>query len=263
MNFESAEKPYVVFTCTFYKSVDDKRCQCCLDFLRSAAVSGVWVNVVDSSPDTSGVREAMQQAGGPTVVVSKQIAQGKKGAALRESAEVAAGLPGVTEETYLCWQEPEKIDMIHHWKSIFTQSRGDVIVPYRDTALFLDTYPIEQYHSESYANLWLDCCAKTLGPKEGSIALPLDWHFGPFCLRRKHLHFWLSYKGEIWDAQVVPIVHAVRRGLSVCSVKVPFRAPAIMKEEEESNLEFVEKRIMQINFLDPKVKAAWTDEMLL
>ena len=63
----------------YVKSVEDRRCQCCLEFLRLAEKNGVWVNVVDSSPDNSGVREAMQQAGGPTVVVSKQKAQGKKG----------------------------------------------------------------------------------------------------------------------------------------------------------------------------------------
>ena len=34
-----------------------------------------------------------------------------------------------------------------------------------------------------------------------------------------------------------------------------------MKEEEEGNLAFVEKRLMQINFLDPKVIAAWTEDV--
>ena len=43
-------------------------------------------------------------------------------------------------------------------------------------------------------------------------------------------------------------------------LEVPFEAPRAMKEEEEGDLAFIEKRLMQINFLDPKVIAAWTED---
>lgn len=152
--------------------------------------------------------------------------------------------------------------MVMYWADTVSKAKdADIIVPFRDQELFQKTYPIEQYHSESYANLLLDCAAKALAPKEAAISLPLDWHFGPFCFLEKHLDNWTSHTGDMWDAQVCPIVYSVRKGLRVRTVPVPFVAPTIMKEMEEGNLEFVEKRLMQINFLDPKVKAAWTDEL--
>jgi hypothetical protein len=277
MEDASAAKAVVLFTCTFYKTVDDTRCACCLDFFRTAKASGVFVVVVDASPDDSGVREAMAKAGEGMILVAKQQAQGKKGAALREAASIAAKLQGVDpESTWLCWQEPEKSDMARHWVGALSQAAAtdDIVVPYRDRGLFESTYPCEQFHSESYGNMWLDCAAKELSSEitptyrglftsssSSTMDLPLDWHFGPFALRAKHVAIWTAYTGELWDAQTVPIVYAARQGLTVRSITVEFEAPAVMKEEEEGNLAFVEKRIMQLNYMDPKIKSAWTEEM--
>jgi len=58
---------------------------------------------------------------------------------------------------------------------------------------------------------------------------------------------------------VVPLVHAVRKGLRLASVAVAFEAPAAMKAQEEGDVGFIEKRLAQLNSLDPLVKAAWTD----
>ena len=137
-----SSKRIVVFTCTFFKSVDDVRCGCCLTFLRLARENGLWVVVVDASPDSSGVREAFAEAGGDRVVVAKQTAKGKKGAALREAASLAAGLDGVDPATtWLCWQEPEKADMARHWSSLLPSGTAvDVVVPARDTRLFKVRY---------------------------------------------------------------------------------------------------------------------------
>jgi len=109
--------------------------------------------------------------------------------------------------------------------------------------------------SESYANLYMCLAAKKLGSFETSP--PTDWHFGPFAFRAQHVEFWLNETGELWDAQCVPIVIAVKAGLHVTSVEVDFVAPPEMKDEEEGDLDFVEKRLMQINYLDPRIKAAW------
>ena len=76
---------------------------------------------------------------------------------------------------------------------------------------------------------------------------------------------WPAEEGE-WNraatpaaAQVVPLVHAVRKGLRLASVAVAFEAPAAMKAQEEGDVGFIEKRLAQLNSLDPLVKAAWTD----
>jgi hypothetical protein len=55
----------------------------------------------------------------------------------------------------------------------------------------------------------------------------------------------------------VPIVHGLQEGLCVRSVEVVFHTPLTMKEEEEDNLGYIEKRLFQINYLDPRVKRAW------
>ena len=125
-------------------------------------------------------------------------------------------------------------------------------MPAREPKLFAATYPVEQYHSESFANAYLDLAAKKFAGRE----TPLDWHFGPFALRRRHAAVWLAHAGDLWDAQVVPVADALRAGLRVGGAEVPFAAPAAMKAEEEGSLAFIRKRLDQINFLDPKVMAA-------
>ena len=131
------------------------------------ASRGVRVVVVDASPDPA-IRAAMSDAGAHAV--REQTAKGRKGAALREALGLAAGIadaraPGDERAggVLLCWQEPEKADMPRHWPAVLRaadRARADVIVPARARALFRRTYPLEQFHSESYANLYLDCAAR-------------------------------------------------------------------------------------------------------
>ncbi|KAJ1455963.1 hypothetical protein M885DRAFT_518864 [Pelagophyceae sp. CCMP2097] len=237
----------VVFTCTYYATLDDVRLKCCLDFLSQAKAAGLRVVVVDASP-VEAVRAAMRSAGAH--LVTKQQAVGKKGAALREALALARDVGGA-DDCFLCWQEPEKADMARHWAAVVSAA-ADVLVPMRNDELFRETYPVEQYHSESYANHYISLVAKAHG-----FFVPLDWHFGPFAFRSEHAHFWLDHAGELWDAQLVPIISAIHRGLNVVSVPVHFSAPAVMKLEEEGSLVFVEKRLMQINYLAPKMVQAW------
>jgi len=228
------------------------RFECCLEFLRKAAEVGIQVVVVDGSPIES-IREKMRATGAH---VFSQKNQGKKGVALREALAEAVEIAG-DDDAWLCWQEAEKVDMVQHWSRVVELSgTAQLAVPFRDPDLFKETYPIEQFHSESYANLYLDCAAATFA----NFNTKLDWHFGPFALKSRHAHFWLKHTGELWDAQVVPIVHAIRAQLPVASVQVLFRAPDSMKQQEEANFTFVEKRLLQINFLDPKVIAALKGE---
>lgn len=242
----------VVFTCTYYASTTDVRFACCLALLEEAATQKTRIIVLDGSPSEE-VRQRMRQCGSSEVVrVHKQQAKGKKGAALREALAIARDV-AASQDAWLCWQEPEKVDMMRHWPMVATSvCQADIAVPQRDETLFRETYPIEQFHSESFANLYVASAAQTFA----GFADYLDWHFGPFALRAKHADLWLSHDGELWDAQVIPIIHAIHAGLVVKGVSVPFRAPAVMKQQEERNFAFVEKRLMQINFLDPKLVTA-------
>lgn len=258
--------PFVIFTCTFYSSTDDIRFQCCLAFLQACNTHHVPTVVVDASPDAF-LRQAMQEAGGQFVQIFPQKAEGKKGAALREAVSHASNLRGVTEDTFLCWQESEKEEMVGLWKSVFDSDivnkstiYPDIVVPYRERTSFQKSYPIEQYHSEQYANMYMDCVAKKYGQSlltSNRLQLPVDWHFGPLAFRANHVHLWTSNEGELWDAQMVPVVQGLNRGLCLRSVEVVFHTPLLMKKEEEGDLEYIEKRLFQINYLVPRVKRAW------
>ena len=272
--------PLVVFTCTYYPSTSDLRYKQCLETLEAAQKHELCIVVVDGSPDAVHKELRRTYGGKDDIVVVKQTYQGGKGAALREAANVAAeggqGTFEVGSDTLLCWQEPEKTDQISHWRKVLDAmtAADDVVVPRRTTQLFMESYPIEQYHSETYGNLYLDICMKdVINRSEGNtMILPvadaptprgvslIDWHFGPFGFLAKHVKLWSTYKGNSYDAQLIPIVHGIRRGLRVVSVDVDFVLDERMREQEENNLDFIEKRLNQLNDLDPKVKASWTDD---
>ena len=71
-----------------------------------------------------------------------------------------------------------------------------------------------------------------------------DWHFGPFAFQAKQVELWTKYSdGDMYDAQLVPIVHAFRKGLKVCSVFCNYQHPKEMKDEEQGNV--VATRVLQ------------------
>jgi len=267
----------VIFTVTWYDSTEDLRMQLCLETVAKCQTFSIPIVVVDGSPSDE-VHSALQSSG---AIVYRQTFEGKKGAALREAALKAHGLPGVVDSTKLCWMEAEKTDMVRNWSALHeSENNGDysdhddIIMPWRNQILFRSMYPIEQYHSEMYGNYYLDNVAKEEMKKmkleypeiEGHGFRPrkyphLDWHFGPFAFQAKHIKLWTEYKGgDSYDAQLVPIVHAMRKGHRVSSREINYRAPPEMQKQEEENSAFIEKRLAQLNDLDPKVKKAWTEE---
>ena len=130
-------------------------------------------------------------------------------------------------------------------------SGADVCVPRREDSLFRSSYPIEQYHSERFANLYLDSLGNEVGLP------PLDWTFGPVAFRSSAAHHWLNFTGEVWDAQIVPYVRAFRwHGASVEELQVSYAHPPLMKREEEWVPAWSEKRLHQLNFLFKHVAGA-------
>eukprot|EP00751_Fragilariopsis_kerguelensis_P001817 CAMPEP_0170822136 /NCGR_PEP_ID=MMETSP0733-20121128/43553_1 /TAXON_ID=186038 /ORGANISM="Fragilariopsis kerguelensis, Strain L26-C5" /LENGTH=394 /DNA_ID=CAMNT_0011184185 /DNA_START=1 /DNA_END=1186 /DNA_ORIENTATION=- len=184
-----------------------------------------------------------------------------------------------TIEPIIGFQELEKVDMIQHWDSIArnfvstttsidppagsassiittsttTAAVADIVVPRRNDTLFQEFYPQEQYHTEQFANLFLNSLAK-----EMRIGFPtsLDWTHGPVAFKASLAPHWLDYKGELWDAQLVPIINAFfsqDHGAQILSYEVLYRHPKSMKQQEEGSLLFNEKRLYQLNFLSKTV----------
>jgi hypothetical protein len=178
----------VIISPSFYPSVDDVRCQLGLQAVRKAKSLGIPILLVDASP--APVRAALEEAG---AVVRPQTRAGKKGAALRECVESALEQFQLTPDGVICYQELEKVEMIPLQAEVaafMMRSGTDVCVPKREDGLFRATYPVEQYHSEHFANLHLDALGRPVG-------LPaLDWTFGPVAFRASMARHWLQCRQQ-------------------------------------------------------------------
>ena len=237
---QEEEVPVILVSPTFYPSVQDTRCQLGLQACRNAKQLGLPLLLVDASPPD--VRAALEEAG---AIVRPQTRPGKKGAALREAIELAADqLP---PDGVICFGELEKVEMPRFWRQVAAHmhaEKADVCVPRREDAAFRRSYPIEQYHSEHFANAYLD----SLGRGKGLP--PLDWTFGPVALRASAAPSWLANEGELWDAQIVPFVHAARwQGARITTLAVSYEHPTKMKSDEEGKPRWSEKRLDQLSFL--------------
>ena len=268
----------IVVVPTYYADLNDIRYQLALDCCTEIQRHGLEMIVVDASPQNERIQQEMTQKGlnveEPTrksrVQVVRQTELGRKGAALRQGIALAlkqAQDRNETHETIIAFQEPEKSDMIRFWKPVvqhMLHEHADVIVPTRSNESFLSTYPIEQYHSETFANLHLN----TLG-QQSNTPLPkhpfpsnLDWTMGPVAIRADTMaaHY-LSYMGDSYDMQLVPLVRAHRwhKAKIVASMPIDYQHPAEMKRQEEGVPTWNEKRLLQLNFLFQHVGNAWEE----
>ena len=255
----------VAVTVTYYPDIHDVRFQLALELCRLAARHKITLIIVDDSPDAT-VRENFQRGSDGYVHVFRQDRDqyAGKGGALRQAIKMAksrldednnfaheAGASSVN--TAICFTEPEKVDLMNHIHAIvmpILAGTSDVTVPSRNDELFRETYPKEQYHSESFGNMHFDLLAKRFEGFRRDGARKLDWLFGPFALNSRLADSWLSYDGNSWDAQMVPYVRGVRtRNWRITTVPVNFRHPRAMKEQEEGDPVWTTKRLKQLNIL--------------
>ena len=256
MTATAVETPFrlMVVVPTRYESTDDLRFSLALECCREAVKHQIPLVIVDNSPDEK-VRHAFSQAGigsenddGSSCVTVIHWTRGRKGAALREGIRYASEqLKLGDSEGFIAFQEPEKVDMMRNWKAIVNhmlQSNLDICVPRRKDETFQRTYPIEQYHSENFANLHLNAVANQVGFPN------IDWTMGPIILHSKWAQTWQEFDGEMWDAQMIPMIRAHHQnGATVGFYEVDFHHPASMKQQEEGVPEWSEKRLVQLNLL--------------
>jgi hypothetical protein len=242
----------VVVAPTFYPSVDDLRYLLGAEACRQAAEHKIRLILIDASP-LEDVKQGLEDAGKPFVRVIQQKSVGKKGVALREAIQVAhEELSNCEGESVIAFMELEKVDMFRYWNPLvqhMVDTNSDVTVPRRADASFRSTYPIEQYFSENFVNLYLDGLGREIG------LASIDWTMGPVAFRSKFAHHWLEYKGDLWDVQLVPLVNAHSIGAKISSFKVDYQHPPTMKEQEEGSVLWGEKRIFQVNVLKDTVGA--------
>lgn len=261
---EDISKRTFVVTTTFYPDITDIRFHIALELCKLAKLHKIHLVIVDDSPEHDAVRDQFQQAGSLDYV--KVYPQDKdqfagKGGALRQAIREATHLirskvrvkGNALEHAAICFIEPEKVDMMNHMHSIarpILDGVTDVVVPTRSDELFKRTYPIEQYHSESFGNLHFDLLAKEFTGFQREGAQKLDWLFGPFAFKASLARGWLDYQGTSWDAQIIPYVRGVRyNDWRIMSVVVNFLHPKEMKEQEEGYPAWTKKRLKQLTLL--------------
>lgn len=248
----------MLVTVTYYPNTSDIRFPLALELCQLAATNAIQTVIVDDSPDHSAVRDALEEAGKGHVKVYQQdkaIYEGK-GGALRQAIYNAREFlleSNNTNNTAICFAEPEKVDIANHVDLIvqpILDGSTDIVVPTRSEELFRETYPIEQYHSENFANLHFNSLARQYKGFQTKDAKQIDWLFGPFAFRASLADTWLNYQGTSWDAQMIPYVRAVRNeSRRISSVTINFRHPKQMKEQEEGDPKWTNKRLHQLNIL--------------
>lgn len=250
----------IVLAPTFYTSTDETRFLLALESCREAAKQNTRLILVDASPSPE-IRSMLESAGKPTVKVVKQTTTGK-GAALKEAIQLAENeinsssksdnknVRTITTTTVIAFQELEKVDMLlsSHWQHLLNhmyKQNADVTVPWRSDKFFKKTYPIEQYHAETFANMYLNSLAKQL--KMTSI----DWTMGPVAFKSSMAKYWLDYDSKLdsYDVQLVPIINAYLQGKAkLTSYEIDYHHSLQMKAMEEGSPDWSEKRLMQLNF---------------
>jgi len=173
----------------------------------------------------------------------------------------------------IAFQEPEKVDMIRYWKTLgkkMVQENADLGVPIRTDDSFRSTYPIEQYHSEQFANHYLNALAKrasttttsstTSSSSSSSSVAEIDWTMGPIAFTTNMACHWIQYHGDLWDMQLVPLVRAQRwYSAKLTTIPVDYQHPVQMKEEESGIPEWSEKRLFQLEYLFQYVGKAFKE----
>lgn len=245
-----------VVTTTYYPDLSDIRFHLALELCKLAAQHHINLIIVDGSPDHTTIREQFQKAGGGYVHVYQQDTDqyiGKGGSlrqAILEATEMFKQNNIERKDSVICFTEPEKVDLMNHIHTIakpILDGKADVVVPTRNDALFRETYPIEQYHSESFGNGHFNLLAKKI---DGFCEQKLDWLFGPFVFKASLASNWFNYTGTSWDAQMIPYVRGVKNNhWRIMPVTVDFKHPRQMKEQEEGDSVWTNKRLHQLNLL--------------
>ena len=235
---------FVIVTATKYENNNDPRFFMAEQTIGLARLFRYRIVVVDDSPDPAVARAFVEKE----AVLFRQEVKGF-GYAVRQAICEGAKLAG--PDGIVAWQEPEKIDMLRHYKVFvdpILKNEADMVIP-RRTDFSLSTYPAEQVLSEKLLNhyAWL------LSGKK----LALDLGSGVRVFKTALAHFFEDYDGAIWDTLVIPVIRAVKANCRIESIGINYIHPRKQKEIEEGNTLWCEKRLTQLQHLIPLLKKEW------
>lgn len=230
---------------TKYKTINDLRYKLFLRTLKVIKVHMYIKKVIIVDTSSKEVRREMKKLEDDRIEIIEQENDGLlKGAAIREGIKYTIGKYG--RDIVLGFQEPEKDSMIYHYRDIINDNKHKdkwICNPKRLNMTW-ETYPKEQYYSENFMNNYLKMLT----------GLDIDFSFGPVVMNGYAANYFLEYEGKLWDAQIVPIYRAYKKGLEISEYKVPFMYPHEQKNEEENNMFYIRKRKYQMDYMIEKME---------
>uniref|UniRef100_A0A7S3PCT3 Glycosyltransferase 2-like domain-containing protein n=1 Tax=Aplanochytrium stocchinoi TaxID=215587 RepID=A0A7S3PCT3_9STRA len=188
----------VIISMAFYPDMEAKRVDCarktCAAVHQLASTSNdysVHMVIINDENSHPFIKGELQQHGNESLTVVAQKNPGMKGIALREAISFAQNI--CAQSGVIAFLELEKSNFISHAKTCATpilRNEADIVIPRRSDPFFASTYAKEQYHSETFGNMYIN----NLLNRQGDAFL--DIYFGPFLFSRKLATLWLAYEGN-------------------------------------------------------------------
>lgn len=236
--------------------IDKVRGDIALQFIDSVGREGYHLVLVDGKSSESFLSE-ISRVGKVHIVEQEMKRSPRKRLALR----IASAIPSVKA---IVLTEPEKLSLIPSIPLItkpIQEGNADIVIPKRNDALFRLTYPPFQYDSETKANKRFNEMLRSY-PLLSRQSDDFDAFFGPRVMKNEKDVVEMFIQKFAIDKNMVspkikhfdpeeygntlyfPIALALRAGLRVVNVEIPFSYPQKQKENEEqgSKKTFVEKR---------------------
>lgn len=242
------------------KHTDKVRGDLALESIEKATELGYQVVVADGKSSKS-FRKALSLTSCSKLIMRRPV---KSSAGKRKAIRITTKLPVIK---VIVLTEPEKVSLIKDCIPDIVEpilnENSDIVVSKRNLQLFESSYPDYQYESEVEANNLYNENLKSnnlLDEKE-----EFDWFFGPRAFKNdpKIVSLFMkkysinydnfSLPKDYFDPEsysnilFFPIIQALKKGLKVKSVEVPFNYPVLQKENEDTGDRelFMEKRKSQ------------------
>lgn len=242
------------------RHTDKIRGDLALESIRQACRIGYQIIIADwISPQTF-----LDQLNSISGVILIRRRSPKRSPAKRQALQKASKLPMVR---VIVLTELEKVSFIKGCIPLIVQpildGEVDIVIPKRNEELFKKTYPVYQYESEIEGNNLYNEKLRSHNIIDNDESF--DMFFGPrafssaksitsLFMKRYYFHIsnelfskWHFDAEELSNANYFPIVAALKKGLKVKSIEVPFEYPITQKQNEDRGLReiFLEKRHVQ------------------
>lgn len=226
----------VIATTTFVKDDSEVRARLALETIRGLVKLYPVVVVDGGSP-----KEFRQKIVDCGAVLLDEV-PGGMGAGRRQAMHSASEI--ASEGGAVVWMEPEKLSLVSSIEKIvdpILSRKADLVIPRR---ISMRSYPQEQIYAEWLGN-------KIFNGIVGRGSNYDIW-FGPFAANKKALRHFLDYNGmygDRWDSILIPRLEIIKDGLVVSDVPVEYSHPSEQTKEEEGDMMFMHKRIIQLSSL--------------